>query len=171
MTGFVVDALSGDHDRAGFSCGVDALDKYLQSQAGQDARRRIANCFVALAAGSKAVAGYYTLSATSIATPDLPETITRRLPRYPLVPAVLIGRLAVDQRYGGRGLGAALLFDAIRRCAAADAAVFAVVVDAKDERSVRFYEHHGFIRFGSRPLSLYLPMATAIALLGVDRSS
>ena len=165
MTGFVVEALSRDHVRAGFSCGVEALDRYLEVQAGQDVRRRIANCFVARPAQSLEIAGYYTLSATSIATPDLPEAITRRLPRYPLVPAVVIGRLAIDRRHSGRGLGAALLFDAIRRSASVDAAVFAIVVDAKDESAVRFYEHHGFSRFASRPLSLYLPMATAILLL------
>lgn len=165
MTGYVVEVLSRDHDRAGFSCGVDALDRYLEVNAGQDVRRRIANCFVAHPAGSAEIAGYYTLSATSIATPDLPETITRRLPRYPLLPAVVIGRLAVDRRHAGLGLGAALLFDAIRRSASADAAVFAILVDAKDDRAARFYEHHGFSRFTSRPLSLYLPMATAIALL------
>jgi GNAT superfamily N-acetyltransferase len=165
VTGVVIEALSRDHDRSGFSCGIDPLDRYLEVQAGQDIRRRIANCFVACPARSTEIAAYYTLSATSIATPDLPDAITRRLPRYPLLPAVVIGRLAVDLRHSGRGLGGALLFDAIRRSARADAAVFAIMVDAKDERAASFYEHHGFRPLASRPRSLHLPMATAVQLL------
>jgi ribosomal protein S18 acetylase RimI-like enzyme len=129
---------------------VDALDRYLRAQAGQDMRRRIANCFVAAPLDTTSVAGYYTLSAASIPVVDLPEDVSRRLPRYPVIPAALIGRLAVDRQYRRRGLGAALLFDALERAIRADAAVFAVIVDAKDETAPAFYARYGFRRFASR---------------------
>lgn len=162
---FEIGPLSSDHDRLAFSCGIDALDRYLNMQAGQDVRRRIANCFVASPADSNIVAGYYTFSATSIRLLDLPDDMARRLPRYPLVPAALVGRLAVDQRYRGRRLGAALLFNAFERAARSDVAVFAIVADAKDETAAAFYRHQGFRAFANRPASFILPIATAMGRL------
>jgi GNAT superfamily N-acetyltransferase len=161
---FAIAALATSHDRAAFSSGVGALDTYLRTQAGQDIRRHIANCFVASPANTNIVAGYYTFSAASVPVSDLPEQQARLLPRYPVVPAALIGRLAVDRGYRGRGLGAVLLFDAIQRACRSDAAVFAVIVDDKDENAAAFYEHYGFKAFVSRPRSLFLPVATAIQL-------
>jgi len=162
---FVIAPLSADHERLAFSCGHEALDRYLQNQASQDIRRRIANCYVASPGNTNTVAAYYTLSSASVPLIDLPEDQAKRLPRYPVVPAALVGRLAVDRRYRGSGLGAALLFDAIARAARADAAVYAVIVDAKDESASGFYRHHGFVPFAGRPTSLFLPIATAIKLL------
>jgi len=103
------ETLGPQHDRAGFDCGVPALDRYLAQQATQDVRRRVANCFVA-AEGAR-VLGYYTLAATSIALTSLPETVSKKLPRYPTVPAALIGRLAVAQAARGQGLGGAMLME------------------------------------------------------------
>jgi GNAT superfamily N-acetyltransferase len=163
---FVIAPLGPDHDRLSFSCGVDALDSYLRTQAGQDVRRHLANCFVASPANTNAVAGYYTFSAASVAINDLTEEYAKRLPRYPVVPAALIGRLAIDRQYRGKGLGAALLFDAIERALRSDAAVYAGFVDAKDDSAAAFYSHHGFLRLKSRPQSLFLPVATALKLLG-----
>jgi len=162
---FRIEALGGTHDRAGFFCGVEPLDRYLVSQAGQDMRRRVANCFVALPEGSNAVAGYYTLAAASIPIQDLPTDQTRRLPRYPVLPAALIGRLAVDRNFRGVQLGATLLFDAVLRALRAEPAVLTVVVDAKNDRAAAFYRHHGFQSFISRPSSLFLPTETAARLL------
>jgi len=162
---FVIAPLSADHDRLAFSCGVDALDRYLQAQAGQDIRRHVANCFIASPANTNIVAGYYTFSAASVPIVDLPEQEAKRLPRYPVVPAALIGRLAIDRQYRKRGLGAVLLFDAIKRACRSEAAIFAVVVDAKDEDAAAFYQHHGFKAFVGRPRSLFLPVATAMKLL------
>lgn len=159
--GFVIAPLAAGHDRQAFSCGAAPLDRYLQTQATQDVRRHIANCFVASPAESNVVAGYYTLSAASIPMTDLPEAQARKLPRTPVLPAALIGRLAVDNRWQGRQLGAALLFDAIARAIRADAAVFALLVDAKDEAAARFYRHHGFEAFSGRAKRLFLPVATA----------
>lgn len=163
---FAIRPLGPEHDRSAFSCGVDALDRYLQQQANQDVKRRISNCFVASPAGSMAVAGYYTLAAASIPLVELPETQAKRLPRYPVVPAALIGRLAVDRQFHGHQLGSALVFDAIKRAAAAEPAVFTMIVDAKDDAAVRFYEHFGFTPFAGRPMSLYLPIATAMKMMG-----
>lgn len=158
--GFVIAPLAAGHDRQTFSCGAEPLDRYLQMQATQDVRRHIANCFVA-SQDNIIVAGYYTLSAASIPMTDLPEALARKLPRYPVLPAALIGRLAVDRRWQGRQLGAALLFDAIARAVRADAAVFALLVDAKDEAAARFYRHHGFVAFAGRAARMFLPVATA----------
>jgi len=162
---FVIAPLSPNHDKLAFSCGVDPLDRYLQTQATQDIRRRIANCFAATSANSNIIAGYYTFSAASVPMLDLPSETAKRLPRYPVVPAALIGRLAIDRQYRGRGLGAALLFDAIARAARADTAIFAVLVDAKDDAAAAFYRHHGFQPFAARPLTLFLPIGTVLKLL------
>jgi ribosomal protein S18 acetylase RimI-like enzyme len=162
---YTIGPLDAGHDRKAFACGVEVLDRYLRTQAGQDARRRVSNCFVAVADDRTTIAGYYTLAASSIPIDDLPNDVAGRLPRYPLVPAALIGRLAVDRRHAGRGLGSALLYDALSRAAGADPAVFALIVDAKDDGTAAFYERFGFRPFSSRPMSLFLPTATAIKLL------
>ncbi len=158
---FVIEPLASHHDRIAFSCGINALDRYLQTQAGQDIRRRISNCFVAVAPNTSIIAGYYTLAAASIPVTDLPPEETKRLPKYPVLPAAIVGRLAVDSRYTRRSLGSALLFDAMQRAMRADPAVYAVVVDAKDEVAADFYRHLGFRAFSSRRMSFFLPLATA----------
>jgi len=162
---FRLEPLADTHDRSPFACGQEVLDRYLKTQATQDIRRRVATCFVAIGAASGQVAGYYTIASASIPTPDLPPEITKRLPRYPSIPAVRIGRLAVDLKFHGRGLGAALLSDALRRVLTAPPAVFALVVDAKDDQSVAFYRHHGFLPLASTGRTLFLPIASAGKLL------
>jgi GNAT superfamily N-acetyltransferase len=163
---YTVVALSTAHDRAAFKSGVDALDRYLATQATQDVRRRISGCFVAIETATAAIAGYYTISTSSIPLPEIAPATAKKLPRYPLVPAVRISRLVVDATHKGKGLGAALLFDAIRRTLRADIIAFAVVVDAKDASAAAFYAHHGFIAFVSAPLRLYLPLAGVAKRLG-----
>ena len=137
------------------------MDNYLRRQASQDARRRVARIFVAVGDTPGRVAGYYTLSAASIEKEDLPADLARRLPHYP-VPAAVLGRLAIDSTYQGRGLGELLLLDATRRVVRASAtiAVYAIVVDAKNERARAFYERYGFRAFPSVPRRLYLPLQT-----------
>jgi GNAT superfamily N-acetyltransferase len=163
---FVVAPLGPDHNRLAFSSGVDSLDRYLHTQAGQDVRRHLASCFVTSPANTKVVAGFCTFSAASVAVSDLNDESAKHLPRYPVVPAARIGRLAIDSQYKGRGLGAALLFDAIERALRSEAAIYAILVDAKDDTAAAFYGHHGFQAFTSRPRSLFLPLATARKLLG-----
>ena len=162
---FHLEALASSHDRLAFVSGESQLDHYFQTQVTQDIRRRIANCFVAVEVVTRQVAAYYTIASASISTPDLPPDDARRLPRYPTMPAVRIGRLAVDQRYQGRGLGKALLADATMKAMTAAPASFALLVDAKDEQAVNFYKHHGFRQLGSLPRVLFLPLATAEKVL------
>jgi GNAT superfamily N-acetyltransferase len=160
---FVIEPLSDKHDRQDFSCGNPVLDRYLQTQASQDARRRIANCFVAVS--DACVAGYYTLSASSIPISNLPSNLVKKLPRYPVIPAALVGRLAVDRSFTGRALGAALLYDAIQRSLRADPVIYALIVEAKDTAAAGFYKHFGFLPFENRPKTFFLPMATAAKLI------
>jgi ribosomal protein S18 acetylase RimI-like enzyme len=153
--------LGAEHDRGSFHCGEDALDRYFQTQATQDIRRRIANCFVAVDVVNGQVAAYYTIAAASILLVELPPEDAKRLPRYPTLPAVRIGRLAVDQRFQGRGLGGALLVDATRRSIQSPPAVYALLVDAKNDQAVAFYQRYGFRALASQPRTLFLPLATA----------
>jgi GNAT superfamily N-acetyltransferase len=152
--------LGAEHDRGSFHCGEEALDRYFQTQATQDIRRRIASCFVALDAASGQVAAYYTIAAASLPFGDLPPEEAKRLPRYPTLPAVRIGRLAVDRRFQGRGLGGALLMDATRKTLQAPPAVYALLVDAKNDDAVAFYRSNGFRPLLSQPRTLFLPLAT-----------
>ena len=158
-----IEPLANQHDRADFSCGLDALDRYLRTQAGQDSRRRIASCFV-LVAPDRSVAGFYTLSATNIALVDLPPALSKKLPRYPAIPGTLMGRLAVDRRHRGRGLGEWLLLDAFSRTLRSEIASYAFVVDAKDDAAMAFYERYSFMRLTSTGRRLFLPLAEIAAL-------
>jgi ribosomal protein S18 acetylase RimI-like enzyme len=158
---FRIEALTPQHDRSKFHCGSEPLDRYFKQQVPQDARRRVTACFVAVAQDGGVVAGYYTLASASVSLTDLPEDLARKLPRYPSVPAVRMGRLAVDQKFRGRGLGAAMLADALQRSLNAEIAAYALVVDAKDEQAAAFYRHHGFVALTDDPLALFLPLATA----------
>lgn len=156
---FLIEVLGPAHARTEFSSGVGALDRYFREQVTQDVRRRATACYVAIDVATAKVAGYYTLAAASVALTDLPVPLAKRLPRYPSVPVARLGRLAVDQAYRGRQLGASLLWDATLRALRSEIAVYALVVDAKDDQAVRFYLHHGFATFGSLPRQLVLPLA------------
>ena len=147
------------HSRSAFDCGSEPLNRYLQQQATQDARRRFASCFVAVT-DDNGIAGYYTLASSSVSLIDLPVDTRKRLPRYPTVPAVRMGRLAVDRRFKGMGLGAALLADALTRAARSEIAAHALIVDAKNETALAFYRHHGFIALPDAPLTVFLPLDT-----------
>ena len=116
---------------------------------------------MAVEAVTSVIAAWYTISAASIPLVNLPPDETRRLPRYPAVPAVRIGRLAVNQRFQGRGLGAALLADVATRTLKADAAAFTLLVEAKNDQAVAFYQRFGFRILASHPRTLFLPLATA----------
>ena len=152
--------LSGDQDRSGFSCGSEPLDRYLREQATQDIRRRVAPCFVAVTA-EEHIAGYYTLASSSLLLADLLAATARKLPRYPTVPAIRTGRLAVDQAFKGRGRGSALLADALARALRSEIAAFALMVDAKDGAAADFYRRHDFVGLPDSPSLLFLPQATA----------
>ena len=153
-----VEVLGPQHDRASFDSGVEPLDRYFRTQAGQDARRNMAAPFV-LVLPDGAVAGYYTLSSTAVNVGDWPAATVRKLPRYPVIPATLLGRLAVDRRYQGNGYGRFLLADALFRSVRSEIASFAIIVEAKDENALRFYERESFLPFPDQPLKLFRPMA------------
>lgn len=152
-----VEPLTSSHDRSEFESGVEPLDRYFRTQAGQDARKNMAAPFV-LVVPEGTVAGYYTLSSTSVQLAELPAQTVRNLPRYPLVPATLLGRLAVDRRHQGKGYGRFLLGDALHRAARSEIASFAMIVDAKDESARRFYERESFLPFPDQPMKLFRPM-------------
>ncbi len=159
---WIIEPLGKAHDRGAFSCGVPALDDYLRVRASQDARRRVAAPFMLVEADSGAVRGYYTLSQMAVELEDLPDDIAKKLPKYPMVPVTLLGRLAVDLRLRGQGLGGFLLMDALRRSwsLSREIAAMAVLVDAKDEAAASFYQSYEFQRLPGRRDRLFLPMST-----------
>jgi ribosomal protein S18 acetylase RimI-like enzyme len=163
---FRIEALDSHHERSGFDCGVEPLNRYFRQQVTQDIRRRVSACFVAVAEDSGELAGYYTLASASVALSELPEDLARKLPRYPTVPAVRMGRLAIARAFAGQGLGAALLADALARALRAEIPAFALIVDAKDKQAAAFYRHHGFLALQSNPLTLFLPLAAAAGFAG-----
>ena len=158
---FRVEPLAHAHDRSGFSCGVEALDNYLRKQASQDAAKRVAVCFV-LTADGKTIAGFYTLSQYAVDLGALPNHLARKLPKYPEVPATLLGRLAISRDFKGQKLGEFLLLDALHRSLiqSRQVASAALIVDAKDEAAHKFYERYDFLALPGIPDRLFLPMKT-----------
>jgi GNAT superfamily N-acetyltransferase len=155
--------LDEEHDRAGFTCGVESLDRYLKTQASQDVRRK-ANAVFVLSGRDEpgCILGYYTLCAMALSQGDVPEAARKHIPRYPLVSATLIGRLAVAKERQGQRLGAVLLADALQRAfeSASTVGSSMAVVDALDEPAAGFYAAHGFVRLPDS-LRLVLPMRLA----------
>jgi len=155
--------LHEQHDRGSFTCGEESLDRYLKTQAGQDVRRKANAVFVLVEPDDPArILGYYTLCAIGIAQGEVPEAARKDIPRYPLMSATLIGRLAVSKDRQGQRLGAVLLADALRRAfeSASTVGSSMVVVDALDEAAAGFYAAHGFVRLPDS-LRLVLPMRLA----------
>jgi len=154
------------HDRATFSCGVPALDAYIQRQAAQDVEKHAAVVYVAVIE-PPAIAGFYTLSQFSIDFVQLPDALAKRLAHYPVVPATLLGRLAVASAMHGKGLGESLLFDALHRSQiqSEHIASAGVIVDAKDERAAAFYRRYGFTPIVDVDNRLFLPMKTIQQML------
>jgi hypothetical protein len=158
-------------DRGTFRCGVEQLDVYLRERAGQDMRRRAAAVFVLVRDDQpQRIAGYYTLSSASIVLEALPDEVARKLPRYPLVPAVLIGRLARD--VGFPGVGKLLLLDALKRALrhSEQVAAAVVLVDAKDDAARRFYARYGFRQIPQSPHRMFLAMKTVEQLMRGESS-
>jgi len=158
-----VEPLGPSHNRAAFHCGVAELDQYLHHQASQDAKRKVAAPFVMIdTSGAGVILGYYTLSAYAVRLQELPEPLARKLPRYPLLPATLVGRLAVGSEHRGRNLGRLLLMDALHRSwrNTAEIGSIGVVVEAYDESARAFYRRHEFTSLLDRPDKLFLSMRT-----------
>lgn len=161
----MIEALGLKHNRAAFSCGVEILDVYLQRQARQDLKKRTAVPFVITPDGST-IAGYYTLSQYTVQLDEIPAKVAQRLPKYPMVPATLLGRLAISSAFRGQGHGAALLMDALYRSLrhSLEVASAGVVADAKDAAAVSFYKKYGFLELPRIRARLFLPMGTVAEL-------
>jgi GNAT superfamily N-acetyltransferase len=163
-----VEALDTKHQRAGFSCGLGALDRYLQQQAHLDAASRVAATFVLVEASSARVLGYSSLSASVLQAHQLPGALAKALPRYPHLAVTLLGRLAVDSAQKRRGLGQFLLMDALWRSAGAARHIdaMAVLAEAADEPARAFYAHFGFAPLQQSPGRMFLPMKAVAGLFG-----
>lgn len=145
------------HDRSNFDCGIQELNNYLIRYALQDTKRNLTRVFVSQESNDE-ISGYYTLSPLSFNKCDLPPINADKLPNYP-VPAILIGRLAVDSKYQKRGIGGELLIDAFKRIYIANQTTFgiyAVIVDAKNEKAKQFYISYGFTCFADQFSRLFL---------------
>jgi GNAT superfamily N-acetyltransferase len=167
MTDFFCERLSKRHDRGSFDCGIPELNDYLLNRATQDMRRLVAAVFVLVPTDAPStIAGFYSLSSASIGLNDLPKHAVKKLPRYPRVPAVLIGRLARDQTFPGTGR--LLLMDALRRAVSHSDEVAAamIVVDAMNDAAQQFYEKFGFESALNVAGRLFLPLGTAKKLIG-----
>ena len=162
---FVIEPLGAKHDRAAFSCGNEELDSYLHKQAGQDQKKRAAVPFV-ITPDHKTIAGFYTLSQYALDLGEVPAEVAKKLPKYPMVSATLLGRLAVSTEFRGRGLGERLLMDALHRSLelSKQVASAAVVVDAKDAFAEKFYRKYGFVDLPRVARRMFLPMATVEGL-------
>ncbi len=164
-TRFAIGPLAKEHKRSDFTCGSDRIDFYFRETVAQDVKRKYATCFVARDMATNRVAGFYTLSSSNVPLNEVPELLAKKLPRYPTVPAVLIGWLGRHSDYAGQGLGEALLFDAIKTVATAPIGAHAIFADAIDDKAAAFYAAFGFTPLTKRLRTLYLPVATAFNLL------
>jgi predicted GNAT family N-acyltransferase len=151
---------SKKHQREQFNCGVTSLDRYIAKLASQDLKRKAATVFVLIDLPDLEVMAYYTLSSFTLETTELEPSVAKKLPRYPLLPATMLGRLAVDKNYRRQKFGKLILIDALKRAfiASQQIALTAVVVEAIDSNAVSFYRKYGFTSFESNPNRLYLPM-------------
>ena len=159
---------SKQHQIKDFQCGIDELDRYIKERAGQESRKNITTVYVMPEKISHRIIGYYTLCSCSIELKDISDNIKKKLPRYEALPAALIGRFAVDIHFQGKRMGERMLIDALARSyfLSQQIAIFAILVEAKDESIRSFYEKYGFIPFLEHPLKLYLPMGTIKKLMG-----
>lgn len=154
-----IQALDSSIDTSDFRCGHEALDEYIRRYASQDARKNVARVFVATPEDdAKQLAGFFTLSAGSVSCASLPSVLARKLPQYP-IPVALIGRLAVSEKFQGKGLGSILLADACEKVSRASAmlAVAGIIVDAKDDDAISFYSHFGFVPLPGQTSRMLLP--------------
>jgi GNAT superfamily N-acetyltransferase len=163
---YLTEPLDVKHDRENFSCGKEILDNYFWQQAKQDVKRKLSACFVLVDKDTGKISGYYTLSSNSISNDLIPDSFKNKLPRsYVSIPTILIGRLAVDINFQGKGIGKMLLIDSLKRCFDTSYSIgaFAVIVDPLDKKAEKFYEKYGFIKLPDSG-KMFLPMKTVKAL-------
>lgn len=163
-----IERLDGTHNRNLFDCGEESLNTYLRKQAGQEERKFISSVYVAVPKNidSSEVMGFYTLSAAQIELSEVPAEMAQTLPRYPFLPAFRVGRLAVNKTSQNMGIGRQLLLDALLKCFRSEVSSFAVIMDAKNEQVIPFYQKYGFIQLPEQPLKLFIPMKVVRNLFG-----
>lgn len=163
MTRWGINLLDSSCEKSQFDCGYPQLNQFLQKYASQNYQKNYSLTFVATREESNIVLGYYSVSASSIEFINLPDSVKKTLPKYP-APVMLIGQLAVDKTMQGQGLGKILLIHALKKAVkiSEEMGIFAVRVDAIDEKSKNFYLKYGFIPLINYPFSLILPIRTII---------
>ena len=174
MSRFISEPLA-KQDRSAFQSGNDRIDRYFQQNASQDVKRGYTACYLLVEQSAKQstkqstsqIAGFYTLSSHSVALTEVADQLARKLPRYPSVPAALIGWMGRDANFRGQGIGPLLLADAINRLARAPLGIHAICADAIDDAAAAFYRRHQFEPLVSRPGRFYLPMKTALAAVAI----
>ena len=145
----MIELLDKKHNRSDFDCGKELLNNYLKIQAGQDIKRKLSACFVLTDSETNYIQGYYTLSSNSIPLNSFPQQIQKKLPKsYLSIPTTLLGRLAIDKKHQGKGIGKILLIDALKRSyeLSQEIGSFAVVVDPIDKEAETFYEKYDFLK-------------------------
>lgn len=164
---YIIEPLN-KHLRTDFSCGIEQLDRYIKTQAGQDLKKNVSVTYVLTEKNSHFVLGYYSISTIGIFPGELPDDLTKKLPKYPMLPGVLLARLAVDEKYKGNGFGSFLLVDALRRGLALSKqiGISAVIVEAKNEAAIEFYKHFGFIALIDNKSKLFMPLSS-LKMLGL----
>lgn len=158
----ISEPLNSAHKKSDFSCGKEMLDRYIQEQAGQDVKRKLSACFVVNDVETNLLKGYYTLSNNSIPIELVPNQIQKKLPRsYKSIPTTLLGRLAIDNKFQGQGIGKLILIDALKRSYEISKTIgsFAVIVDPIDQEAENFYDKYGFIKLPDSG-KMFLPMKT-----------
>lgn len=158
----LTEILNSKHRKKEFFCGKNILDKYLHQQANQDIKRKLSVCFVLIDSETENIKGYYTLSNNSISQDIIPSKLRGKLPKsYSLIPVTLLGRLAIDEKFQGKGIGRILLIDALKRCYQISKSIgsFAVIVDPLDNDAESFYEKYGFVKLPDSG-KMFLTMST-----------
>lgn len=158
----ISEPLNSKHKKSNFSCGKEMLDNYIHKQANQDIKRKLSTCFVIKDPQTDLIKGYYTLSNNSIPLEFVPHEIQKKLPKsYKSIPTTLLGRLAIDNKYQGQGIGKLILIDALKRSYELSKSIgsFAVIVDPIDQEAEQFYEKYGFIKLPDSE-KMFLPMKT-----------
>lgn len=167
---YLTEPLENNHKKEKFKCGKELLDNYFWYQAKQDVKRKLSVCFVWVEKETERIIGYYTLSSNSIANELIPDSYKKNFPKsYNSIPTILIGRLAIDNTFQRKGLGAYLLIDSLKRCYNTSDTIgaFAIIVDPIDNDAEKFYTKYGFIKLPSSG-KMFLPMKTIKELFEKD---
>jgi GNAT superfamily N-acetyltransferase len=156
-----IESLSKKHDRTGFDCGVDKLNKYLQRVARQHLNKGMSRTFVLVDdSRSTDIISFYTLTACEVFVEKLPQKYPKKYP--PKAPTAKLARLAVAKHNQRQGYGTFMMVSAIERIltVSKNLGIIGFLLDAKNEGAKQYYEQFGFIPLPDNPIELFLPIAT-----------